>query len=96
MHAQKETDRLIEEIKNAEEAKNRQRQAENFLRITDSGEDPTEIIVEDMFNPEQEIQFVPPTPGAITELDLERNEEECASEMKKAESDPTTKLGGAP
>ena len=55
------------------------------------------MVVEDLFSQdEEEILFAPPTPGAMTEQDLNRNEEAKTQEEKEAAPDPTNELGGAP
>ena len=54
-----------------------------------------------MLNLEEEINFAIPTPGEMTEEDLERNEMEITRKKEQEDQpqqgeDPTSKLGGKP
>ena len=93
MQAQRGTDKILREIKKGEDAKTTQRQAD-ASRAEPEKMDGKAVAatVENMFNPEEEIAFAHPTPEALTEEDLEENEDRMAEE---AAPDPT-KLGGEP
>ena len=93
IQAQRGTDRLLREIKNGEDAKTTQRQADASRAEPEKadGETLTETI-DDMVNPEVEIEFARPTPGAFTEQDMKENEERIEEE----EAPDPNKLGKKP
>ena len=95
--AQASTDRVLTDIVNGEAARTTQRQADLTQVPSEEGAETVESLVEGLFSQEEEeIRFSPPTPGAMTELDLSRNEEAKIQEEKEAEPDPPHASGGAP
>ena len=95
--AQASTDRVLTDIVNGEAARTTQRQVDLTQVPSEEGAETEESLVEGLFSQEEEeIRFSPPTPGAMTELDLSRNEEAKIQEEKEAEPDPTHASGGAP
>ena len=98
--AQESTDRLMLEIHNGELARTRQKQAEE----AHNSEEEDAIIgvdtIVDMFTPEEEIIFAIPTPGEMTDADLERNEMDISPPSQEDQpqqgEDPTSQLGKKP
>ena len=103
LHAQAGTDRLNTEIRNGEEARTRQRQVEDAQSSDEEEHRSGEELCMEMINPsssEEEISYTIPTPGAMTQDDLEENEMKILDadqedQLQQGE-DPTPKLGGNP
>ena len=93
------TERLMLDIQNGETARTIQRQAETS-QYSDDEEDHIigEELITEILTSEVEINFAIPTPGEITEEDLERNELDTSHQrdLQQKGGDPSTKLGGKP
>ena len=67
-----------------------QRTPEEMVDMTEAN------MVELMTNQEEEIHFTRLTPGAMTEVDLNRNKQERKSNNKDEDEYPTERLGETP
>ena len=95
IQAQMGTEILQRQIRDAKDAKTRQRQVDAAQRSPEEMEDMEEI-VERTVNQEEEIIFASSTPRVMTEIDLARNKRNNNPDNKEEGIDPTGKLGNSP
>ena len=94
IQSQTRTEALQTQIREAEEAKTRQRQVDLSQTASEESDNMAEMI-ESIANPEEGDIPISITPGAMMEIDLDRNEEKISAETNEA-GDPARRLGPQP